>query len=437
MALETLRTQATIWPHRQKLNDYYKGSHRLDAIGVSLPPQVRVLEMTVSWPKMAVEVLDEVLNIEGFRTPGDDNTAETLRTWWQANDLDTYSHLAHTEAMVQGSAYALIGPGTSTTPRITVHTSQGIAVERNHLGQITEAVQHYAHGEDTYLIHYTPGFNTHYKITSHGLSYQHTQPSGTRYIPLVPFINRTRISDTTGTSEMQEVLALADAASRSLTNLQVAQELLALPQRYLFGDGLTTLKDQNGNPINKLQAYLGMLWTGPKDAKAGQLPGADLSQIINAVKLYAQMVSSITGIPPSFLGIQTDNPSSAEAMRAAKERLITKAERKQALFGDAWEQVMRISLDMYRPAGSQEPVGLETLWRDPATPSKSAKAANALQAHAQGILSAHTAREALDLTPEQRAYEDALEGDVNENVKEMLHGINAEVLDGGAGEAHP
>lgn len=423
MSLEDLKLKSLAWPDHHRLDSYYRGDHRLDAIGVSLPPEVRVLEMTVSWPKMAVEVLDEVLNVEGFRVQGASpeqgaEVTDLLRSWWQANNLDTHSHLGHTEAMVQGRAFAVIGPGVGNAPQISVHSAKGIAVDVDAFGNVCEAVQRFSDKGTEYLIHYTPGFNTVYQVGKDGSRYQYTAPSGTQYIPVVPLVNRSRINDVRGTSEMQDVLTLADAASRSLTNLQVAQELLALPQRYLFGNGLNDLKDQNGNPISKLKAYLGMLWTGPQDAKAGQLPGADLTQIINAVKLYAQMVSSITGIPPSFLGIQTDNPSSAEAMRAAKERLITKAERKQALFGDAWEQVMRISLDMYAPllGISADELSIETLWRDPATPSKSAKAANALQAHAQGILSAHTAREALDLTPEQRAYEDGYE-------KELLTGI--------------
>ena len=40
-----------------KWESYYNGEHRLDAIGVSLPPDVRILEMQVGWPKLAVDVL--------------------------------------------------------------------------------------------------------------------------------------------------------------------------------------------------------------------------------------------------------------------------------------------------------------------------------------------------------------------------------------------
>ena len=192
-----------------------------------------------------------------------------------------------------------------------------------------------------------------------------------------------------------------------------------MPTRYLFGEGLETLRDQAGNPVDKIAAYFGRFLTGPSDAKAGQIPGADLSQIIDSYKLYAQSVSAITGIPPSMLGISTDNPSSAEAMKVAKERMISRAEVKQQLFGDALEEVARLSLEYM---GREVDVAtLEVQWRDPATPSASSKAANMLQAHAQGVIGPETAREALSLTPEQKARE-AASGDLMVQMRSQMGG---------------
>lgn len=78
------------------------------------------------------------------------------------------------------------------------------------------------------------------------------------------------------------------------------------------------------------------------------------------------------------------------------------------MFGDALEDVARLALEV----SGRSVDGLETLelqWRDPAYASVSAKAANMLQAQAQGVISAETAREYLQLTPEQKAREKARE----------------------------
>ena len=96
----------------------------------------------------------------------------------------------------------------------------------------------------------------------------------------------------------------------------------------------------------------------------------------------------------------SSNPTSAEALRVAKDRLIARAESKQRLFSDTMEKLGRLVIQL--EGGSAD--GLERLeltWRDPAAPSVSARMANALTAQAQGVISADTAREYLMLTPEQ------------------------------------
>ena len=106
-------------------------------------------------------------------------------------------------------------------------------------------------------------------------------------------------------------------------------------------------------------------------------------------------------------------------MKVAKERLISRAEVKQQLFGDALEEGARLSLEYM---GREVDVAtLEVQWRDPATPSASSKAANMLQAHAQGVIGPETAREALSLTPEQKARE-AASGDLMVQMRSQMGG---------------
>ncbi|PWH05202.1 hypothetical protein DEO23_14065 [Brachybacterium endophyticum] len=404
MSFESLIRRSGMPLQFTKLEGYYEGTVTLDSLGVSLPPQVRVLEQVAPFPKFAVDVLAEVLNPEGFTLASSQQTPDLLRRWWQANNLDTAVKLAIVEALVQGQSFLIVGPGTGDIPRITAHRRAGMAVEYDHMGEVSAAVRRYKSGGEAFAAHYLPGETLYYQHV--GGDWVEVPGSrvttGASRPAVVPLTNKARLGDVNGRSEILEIATTTDAASRSLTNLQVAQELLAMPTRYVFADGA-----ESPDSMEKaLKSYFGHFITGPSDGKAGQIPGADLSQIVNTYKLYAQIISSVTGIPPSMLGISTDNPSSAEAMRVAKDRLIARAEVKQSMFGDPIEDTARLALEMQ----GQKVAGLETLelqWRDPALTSASAKSANILQAHAQGVVSAQTARDYLQLTPEQKAREDA------------------------------
>lgn len=396
-------------------DDVYAGVVRLDSIGVSLPPDVRVLEMTAPYPRLSVDVLVEVLTPEGFICQGAEDALDRLRFLWQANDMDTTVKLAMTEALVRGVSYLSVSrrpdggvvvqglPPDSATVELDVsgNVTEGIWVFRSPQGH--EAAVYYTPGESL-LMEYRLG---EWRVGGRVVT-------GAVAPGLVPIANRTRLGVRRGVSELDQIIAINDGASRSLTNLQVAQELLAMPLRAAFNDKMAadvnTMSPEDRRRF-KLSAAMGGFMVAPRDTELKQLPGADLNPIIQSVKLYAEMVSAMTGIPPSMLGLTTDNPASAEAMRAAKERLITRAESKQVVFGDALEQVALLMLQM-DGVDTSEMETLECVWRDPATPSVAAKAANALQAQAQGVISSETAREFLNLTPEQKERENAQSADL-------------------------
>lgn len=402
---------------------YYEGCKRLDAIGVSLPPNVRVLEMPVRWPKLTVDVLVRSLVLEGFTMAGGEVPPELHRIL-QANNFDSLLTLTLTEALVTGRAWVVAGgsviPG-SNIPRLSAHRGRDITVKRDIFGTIIEAVQAYERGGIQQKAIYTPGHLAVFAVQNGEdvLIEEHDYSAIYPGVPIVEVVNRTRIGGG-GTSEIEDIIELCDAASRSLTNLQVAQELLAMPTRYLFGDGVADQFTGDGMrpAVARLEAHFGHLLVGPSGSQAGSIPGADLQQIISSFKLYASQVSAMTGIPASMMGVSSDsNPTSAEAMRAAKDGLISRAELKQHLFGDAVEEIARMVLQM---AGVKVD-GLETLearWRDPAVASISSRNALMLQAQAQGVITSQTAREFLGLSPEQAKREDMHDAEVRAGLGE-------------------
>lgn len=396
---------ANLVSQSQKWESYYGGDKRVDALGVSLPPQMRVLEMPVRWPKLSIDVLVESLVLEGFKL-ADGPPPEDLNRILQANNFDTLLTLGLTEALIQGAAFVVAGGREdSDIPMLSVHKGDEFSIKEDYQGRIIQAVRRYRKGNQTFKAVYTPGRTAWYQVEGSLEVLIEEAETGYDRVPVVPLVNRKRIGEE-GQSEIEDIATLCDAASRSLTNLQVAQELLAMPVRYLFGDDVKSqFKNADGSQKSRVEAYLGHYIVGPKGSTAGSIPGSDLNQIINSFKVYAQQVSALTGIPPFMMGISADsNPASAEAMRSAKDRLITRAEMKQHIFGDAVEDIARMVLAL----AGVEVDGLETLearWRDPAVASVSSRNALMLQAHAQGIITEETAREYLGLSPEQMARE--------------------------------
>ena len=132
--------QATI--SDSEYNARYDGTYRLNSVGVSIPARVRALEMNVNWDRLTVDSMAEVLTVEGFE--GADTDTDLLRgVWdvWQRSDMRSRSHLAHTEALTQGVAYAIVGQDTSGRVVTTIHPKDGFAVSHDSSGAIVEAVR--------------------------------------------------------------------------------------------------------------------------------------------------------------------------------------------------------------------------------------------------------------------------------------------------------
>lgn len=403
MSFDSLREQ-TIPADADVLEAYFNGEKRLAALGVSIPPEMRVLEMVSGWPRLVVEALVERLTVEGFYLATDESFAQDAWRWWQANNMDVNSILLHTEALVQGTAYSIVGPGEFGIPRITIHGRREVRCAYDTVGRISEALRKYkAEDGSEWYAYYEPGQTTYYGLSHSGAWLKAaTIDSGISRVPVVPFVNRARIDRRSGESEMRDVMSLADAASRSLTNLQVAQELVSMPGRYLLGADQGSFVDGQGNPKTQFEVYIGRILLGPAGATAGQFPGAQLDQIINTIKLYAQKVASITGLPNSYLGINSDNPASAEALNAASNRHVKKAEQKQVIFGESHEEVMRIGAEFVAGRVNPDLVDLEARWRNAATPTLMASAQAAVQLVQTDVIPPAVARDLVGLTPEQK-----------------------------------
>ena len=396
------RMSATIGSNRQRnreLNAYYDGAQRLKTLGIALPPGLEDLETIVNWPRLSVDALEQRLDVEGFRRGGQDGSDDELWRRWQANDLDEESQLAHLDAFIFGRSYVCIGTNDDdeTTPLVTVESPEEMTVEfdartrrvRTSLRLYGRPLETGATGEGvaTLATLYQPNVTVWLKRNSNGTgrwTEEDRDEHNLGVVPVVPLVNRARTRQRFGISEMSDVMGLTDAAARSLTNLQVAQETHAVPARGVLGATKGDFVDKNGQPLTAWESYFGAVWAITNaDARTFQFAASDLRNFHDTVMHYARLVSGVTGLRPDHLGLTSDNPASADAIRSSDSRTVKRAERAQRPFGGSWEGVQRISDRIV--TGEWDPTlrGLETLWRDPSTPTK-AQSADAVVKLTQG-----------------------------------------------------
>lgn len=437
-------------PTRARLDRYYEGRVRLASIGLSLPPEMRRLSTVVNWPALYVDALEERLDVEGFRLDGAADADDRLWQWWQGNDLDEESQLAHLDALVYGRAFVTVGaaPDEGAPPVIRVESARSMAADFDpYTRRITAALRVLSdepedepRDRDDHQAT-KPPYAARLYLPDRTVSLERV-PRGGRWAvtgedvhqlgrPLVEMLtNRGRAGERSGASEMRDVIALTDAACRTLTNMQGAQELLAVPQRYVLGARQEDFTDPAGNPVPAWEAYIGrFLMLANEDAKTGQFPAADLRNFTEVMNLYAKLVASVTGLPPHYLGMSTDNPASADAIRSSEARLVKRAERRQRAFGGTWERVMRLAM-LVEGMDASAGAAMETVWRDASTPTVAARADAVTKLVAAGILPVEAAWEELGYSPQYRARLRAMT-DTDPAVR-YLAATDPAALDGGA-----
>lgn len=395
------------------LDAYYNGAQRLEQLGLAVPEDLRKFVTIVAWPGTQVDSIEERCDVEGFRLPGEPEANQGLAEVWQANDLDDESQMGHTDSLVFGRSYACVGTGDSPDlPLITVESPLEMIHEWSPRDRETEAAaRFYLDDSSGEVVHRATLYTREATVwlvqdIQTGWVEEDRDDHGLGRCPVVPLINRGRLHGRYGMSEMGRIITLTDAAARALTNAQVATEVMALPQRWAAGMTAADFTDpKTGEQVTAWEAYFGAVWaTNNPDAKFGQFSAADLSNFERIVNHYGQLVAGVAGIPLRYFGQLAANPPSADAIRADESRLVKACERKSRAWGASWERVMRL-VRQFQNDGVDDPslASMETLWRDPATPTRAQAADAAVKLFQAGIVPRRQTRRDIGYTSVQIA----------------------------------
>lgn len=373
----------------ERMSRYYEGRQRLDQLGLSVPPELRRFETVVNWPRVVVDTIERRQDVKALLRPGADVSDPALLDLWRANNLDSDLSLLLNDLYVYGRGVMCVGANEDdrTLPLVTVESPREFVFDLDvRRRRLNAALRMYAveNGQATAGTLYLPDVTIW--LSREGGRWVEVDRDLHRLgrVPVVLFLNRRRTGDWTGRSEMADIIPLTDAAARTLTNLQLAAEILAVPKRYVLGVSQGDFVGADGKPLPAWEAYIGSLWAhSDKDTKVGQLDGADLSNFHETVRHYGQLASSVTGFPMRYFGMFTTNPAAEGAIRAEESQLVKTVERKNAQVGTALGWVLGIA-ERFRTGEWVDSNRIHVEWHDPSTPTFAQKA-DALQKLAGGV----------------------------------------------------
>ncbi|MBR8638600.1 phage portal protein [Streptomyces tuirus] len=370
----------------ERLNSYYEGKQPLSYMAPELQRELEesVRQVVVNWPRLVVDSIEERLDVEGFRFPGEAEADAELWRIWQANDLDEQSQQGHLDALVMRRAYVVVGSNDADpdTPIVTVESALDVYAEHDpRTRRVAAAVKRWREGEGAAAVDhatlYLPDVTVWWVKDSGEWVEDPEFPRddhGMDAVPVEVLANRPRLKCADGTSELADVIPLSDAACKIATDMMVSAEYHATPRRVAFGFGEEDFVDEQGRRLSAFSRIIGRMWATEKNKKDDgadviQFPEADLRNFHSTLEQLAKLVASLSGLPPHFLGQSTANPASADAIRSSETRLVKRAERKQRAWGGAWERVMRLVLRVRDGDWNADARALETIWRDASTPT--------------------------------------------------------------------
>lgn len=411
------RLQTKISRNRKKdaqLDAYYEGTQRLKHLGLAVPPQLRQFETVINVPRMSVDEVKRRMKVRFLIEPGSEKDSPDLRAIYDDNNMESSLPMLWADMLIFGRGYASVSADPVTgKARIAVEHAPDMAVMRNiRTHEVSAALRLYRDDSESAQAAtlYLPGLTILLERGKGGwIVTQRIHHS--MGVPVVAFVNRQRTGSkhADGTSEMADVIGLTDSIARLITNMQVASETHAMPQKYVIGvtDGDFT-DPRTGKMVPTWEAYFTSIWTIKSDkAKPGNFTAASMDNFTNTVDSMLAWCAAVLGLPVRFMGQQTANPASEGAIKADTARLNGNVEEKDTTCGPDVGILMGMGLSIDRG----EPVNgnrIKTVWFEPNMVTLSERA-DALQKLAGGkaIISREGAQDEMGWSQERKDRERA------------------------------
>ena len=324
------------------LEDYYEGDVMVKDIGVDvLPPSAEInVSLSCNWPEKAVDALANRSRFDGFVFKDIENNPMLNRIVMENHlAVDYKRHVLG--QLKRGCMFATVGRlGSSVNVRFHGADSAAGIWDELH-GRLGSGFVIANRARTAYSPHravpvqvnlHMPGSVTEIKRSFQSpndwIAETQTQPNDRPLMEAFRF-KPTDSKPMGSTRITKAVRDLVDDVLRVRLALAVSTAFYAVPQKYLLG-----LTDDQYDKLvgSKWSTYINSVFMATRDGITGEVPQIGQLQanspqaLIDLIRSDAALFAGATSVPLNSLGIVQDNPSSAEAIEAARADLIDVAD---------------------------------------------------------------------------------------------------------------
>ena len=357
-------------------------------LGASVPPYMRdQLDIVCGWPDKAVTSLASRCMWDGVTSPSGEEDPLGAMSLLHDNRFDLLVPELVDATLTYCCSFVVALPGDAAAgdPDVVVTGADALwatglwDVRRRGLeaGLLVDSADD--NGKPTSMLLLTSEHVTRLALGDRGWVAVARMDHSLGRVPMEPLPYRPALGRPFGRSRIsREVMSITDRVVRAGFRTEVSSDLYAAPALLLLGADETMFQNAQGEKVPLWSWYMGRLKSLPKDEDGDKpdlqvIPQQSMEPFLAMKRALAAEFASATSLPISALGIVQDNPSSAEAIYAAKEDLVVEAMNTTRSIGYGLNRIVQdaICLRDGIPVSEMgdEVRNLATRWRNPAMPS--------------------------------------------------------------------
>ena len=322
----------------QKRYKYYEMKNGVDYFRTLIPPEFMHMSEVLGWCGKSVDSLGDRLCFREFENDNFD-----MNTIFSMNNRDVLYDSAILGALIASCSFVYISPDVDGFPRLQViDGSDATGISDPITGLLMEGyavISRKENKEPDIEAYFVPFATEYYQNGRMFRRDVHKSP----YPLLVPIVYRPDAKRPFGHSRISRAcMSIMQGALRTLLRSEVSAEFYSFPQRSITG--LANDSDGESDAFEAWKATMSSFIAFTKDEDGdsphlGQFSQQSMSPYTEQLRTFAALFSGETGLTLDDLGFVTDNPSSAEAIKAAHENLRLTARKAQKTFGSGFLNV--------------------------------------------------------------------------------------------------